>query len=389
MAHLLLFLIYLTFISLGLPDSLLGSAWPVMHQDLKIPVYYAGIITAIICMFTILASLLSAKLTKKVGTGIVVVFSVFLTAFALLGFSLSNKFYMLIIFAIPYGFGAGGIDAAINNYAALNYKAKHMSWLHAMWGVGTIVGPYAMGYALTNNLPWNNGYLYISIIQFSLLVILIFSLPLWNKGKKEEKQEMKVLSLKEILNIKGIIILLVVFFSYCALEQTSILWASSYLVENNNIDVNVAATLASLFCIGITVGRFISGFIAIKLKDKDMIRLGLSVISLGIILLAINISNITSCIGFVLIGLGCAPIYPSVIHSTPIYFGKDISQSLIGVQMAGAYIGTLLMPPLFGVIADFISVKLLPFYLLIFLMVMFVGHEILLKKLNVVQKNLY
>ena len=382
MIQLLLLLIYLSFISLGLPDSLLGSAWPVIHEQMNLPVSFAGIITAIICLFTVLASILSAKITKKLGTGVVVVLSVFLTVIALGGFYFSSNFLMLIIFSIPYGVGAGGIDAALNNYVAVHYKAKHMSWLHAMWGVGAIIGPYAMGFALTNNKPWNNGYLYIAIIQLVVLLILVFTLPLWKKTNEGKEEEIKVLSIKDMLSIKGVFIVLIVFFAYCSLEQSAMFWASSYLVENNKLDTSIAAMLASLFCIGITVGRFVNGFLAIKLKDKDMIRIGLSIIFVGVLLMFININNILTCVGFVLIGLGCAPIYPSIIHSTPIYFGSDVSQSLIGVQMAGAYIGTLVMPPLFGIIADLISIKILPIYLMMFLIIMFLGHEYLLVKIK-------
>ena len=381
MIHLLLLLIYLSFISLGLPDSLLGSAWPEIHQKINVPISYAGILTATSCMFTIVSSLLSAKLTKKFGTGLVIVFSTFLTAFALMGFCLSNSFILLVLFSIPYGLGAGGIDAALNNYVAVHFKAKHMSWLHAMWGIGATIGPYVMGFVLTNNNPYNEGYLIISIIQFVLMFILMLSLPLWKKMKTEEtdEKEMKVLNFKEIFNIKGVLIVIITFFCYCALEQTAMFWASTYLVENNKIDIATAALLASLVCIGITVGRIINGFIAMKLKDKDMIRIGTSIIFIGVLFLILDINNVVTYIGFILIGLGCSPIYPSIIHSTPTYFGEDVSQSLIGVQMAGAYIGVLLMPPLFGVIADFVSIKLLPFYLLFFLVVLIVCHERLLR----------
>ena len=385
MIHLLLLLIYLSFISLGLPDSLLGSAWPEIHQKINVPISYAGILTATSCMFTIVSSLLSAKLTKKFGTGLVIVFSTFLTAFALMGFCLSNSFILLVLFSIPYGLGAGGIDAALNNYVAVHFKAKHMSWLHAMWGIGATIGPYVMGFVLTNNNPYNEGYLIISIIQFVLMFILMLSLPLWKKMKTEEtdEKEMKVLNFKEIFNIKGVLIVIITFFCYCALEQTAMFWASTYLVENNKIDIATAALLASLVCIGITVGRIINGFIAMKLKDKDMIRIGTSIIFIGVLFLILDINNVVTYIGFILIGLGCSPIYPSIIHSTPTYFGEDVSQSLIGVQMAGAYIGVLLMPPLFGVIADFVSIKLLPFYLLFFLVVLIVCHERLLRIIKI------
>ena len=381
MIHLLLVLIYLTFISLGLPDAVLGSAWPVMHQELNVSVSYAGILTFITCGFTIVSSLLSARLTKRFGTGLVVVVSVMLTAFGLLGYYFSTHFYMLAIFAIPYGLGAGGIDAALNNYVAVHFKAKHMSWLHAMWGVGATLGPYAMSFALTNNMPWNDGYLIIFILQSILLFVLFFSLPLWQKKSTSvEEVDVKVLGVKDLFSIRGLLAVLIMFFCYCSLEQTAMLWASSYLISNNNVSVEVAAFFASMFCIGITVGRFINGFVATKLKDKDMIRLGSLIIFAGVLLLFVNAHVVLTYISFVLIGIGCAPIYPSIIHSTPQYFGKDVSQSLIGIQMAVAYIGVLFMPPLFGVLADFIDIKILPIYLFIFLLLMIVCHEILLKK---------
>ena len=385
MAHLLLLLIYLTFISLGLPDALLGSAWPNMHVDLNVPVSYAGFITAIITIGTIVSSLFSAKLNKRLGIGVVFI-SVFLTAIALFGFFLSTKFYMLCLFAIPYGLGAGGIDSTLNNYVATHYKAKHMSWLHSMWGIGFTVGPYAMGFALTNNQPWNNGYLYISIIQFTIFLILVLSSPLWKKQtlnlEEVETTTTKTTSFKDIFKIKGVIILLISFFCYCALEQTTALWATTYLVSETNIDADTGAYFASLFCIGITLGRIINGFIAMKLKDKQMIRMGIFIILVGIILIVCNFHKISTFGGFILIGLGCAPIYPSIIHSIPKYFGVEVSGSLIGISMAGAYCGVLLMPPLFGLITQFISVSILPYYLLIFLIILFIGHEILLKKLN-------
>lgn len=385
MAHLLLLLIYLTFISLGLPDALLGSAWPNMHVDLNVPVSYAGFITAIITIGTIVSSLFSAKLNKRLGIGVVFI-SVFLTAIALFGFFLSTKFYMLCLFAIPYGLGAGGIDSTLNNYVATHYKAKHMSWLHSMWGIGFTVGPYAMGFALTNNQPWNNGYLYISIIQFTIFLILVLSSPLWKKQtsnlEEVETTTTKTTSFKDIFKIKGVIILLISFFCYCALEQTTALWATTFLVSETNIDADTGAYFASLFCIGITLGRIINGFIAMKLKDKQMIRMGIFIILVGIILIVCNFHEISTFSGFILIGLGCAPIYPSIIHSIPKYFGVEVSGSLIGISMAGAYCGVLLMPPLFGLITQFISVSILPYYLLTFLIVLFIGHEILLKKLN-------
>ena len=384
MAHLLLLLIYITFISLGLPDALLGSAWPNMHVDLNVPISYAGFISVTITVGTIISSIFSAKLNRKFGI-YVVFFSVALTALALFGFSISTKFYMLILFAIPYGLGAGGIDSALNNYVAKHYKANHMSWLHSMWGIGFTVGPYVMGFVLTNNNPWNDGYKIISLIQVCILVILILSIPLWRKQMKINEEEgltEEKVTFKEVFKTKGVLVLLITFFCYCALEQTTALWATTYLVEKINIDANTAAYFASLFCIGITVGRVINGFIAMKLKDRQMIRIGIGIILMGIILVLINVNTFISYAGFVLIGIGCAPIYPSVIHSIPRYFGK-ISSTLIGVAMASAYLGVMVMPPLFGVIAQYVTVNILPFYLLGLLIILYFGHEILLKKVKI------
>lgn len=390
MTQLLLAIIYLAFISLGLPDSLLGSAWPTMYIQFDVPISYAGIISMIIAGGTIISSLQSDRLTKWLGTGKVTAISVAATAVALFGFSFSHSFWALCLWAIPYGLGAGSVDASLNNYVALHYESRHMSWLHCMWGVGATAGPYIMGIALSMGQGWNMGYRYIGIIQVILTSVLIFSLPLW-KGRTEETEVeelqtdqaengKKVLSVREILKISGAREVMLCFFCYCALEQTTGLWASSYLSLHKGIPAETAAAFASLFYIGITVGRAISGFITMKLNDIQMIRLGQGIIVAGIVAMILPGSNILAMAGLVLIGLGCAPIYPCVIHSTPAHFGADKSQAIIGVQMAFAYIGTMLMPPLFGMIARGISVALLPFYLFAILVVMIIMHELLTKK---------
>ena len=381
MVNLLLAIIYLSFISLGLPDALLGSAWPTMHKELNVPISYAGIISMIISAGTIISSLQSDRLTKKFGTGKITAFSVAMTAIALFGFSITHSYLFLCVWAIPYGLGAGSVDASLNNYVALHYESKHMSWLHCMWGIGATIGPYIMGYALTNN-NWNAGYRYISIMQIVLTAILFFSLSLWKKNDEENKEKIstKVLSLKEIIKIPGAREIMICFFCYCALEATTGLWASSYLNIYKGVDIKTAASFGSLFYIGITVGRAISGFITMKLNDNQMIVLGESLILIGIILMIIPAVNIVSLIGFIIIGLGCAPIYPSIIHSTPSNFGAENSQAIIGVQMASAYIGTLAMPPLFGYIANHISISLLPFYLILILALMFIMHKLMIRK---------
>lgn len=380
MAHILLIIIYIAFISLGLPDALLGSCWPIMHEELNVPLSYAGIIAFVITIGTIVSSLMSERLTYKFGTSKVTAFSILLTAVALFGFSISGNFWLLILFSIPYGIGAGGVDASLNNYVALHYSSKHMSFLHAMWGVGTCIGPNIMSMYLLNGNSWNSSYLTISIFQIILSIVVIFSIPIW-KVRKGSNDNIKnePIKLKDIFKIKGVKEVLITFFCYCALEQTAILWSSSYLVEHYSVNEELAASLASLFLIGITVGRFISGFMSVKFNDKMMIRIGLSIISLGIILLFIPYVYLTF-IGLILIGLGCAPIYPSIIHSTPIIFGSDKSQAIIGVEMAFAYIGVLVMPPLFGVIATYINIGLFTLYLFIILVVMIFMFELLVKK---------
>ena len=381
MVNLLLSIIYLSFISLGLPDSLLGSAWPSMYKEFNVAISYAGIISMIISAGTIISSLQSDRLTKRFGTGKITAFSVAMTAAALFGFSITHSYLFLCVWAIPYGLGAGSVDASLNNYVAIHYESKHMSWLHCMWGIGATIGPYIMGYAITNN-NWNAGYRYISIIQIVLTAILFFSLPLWNKNDKENKEKIntKTLSLIEIIKIKGAKEIMICFFCYCALEATTGLWASSYLNIYKGVDIKTAASFGSLFYIGITIGRAISGFITMKLNDNQMIVLGESLILIGIILMIIPAVNTVSLIGFIITGLGCAPIYPSIIHSTPYNFGAENSQALIGVQMASAYIGTLAMPPLFGYIANHISISLLPFYLILILALMFIMHKLMIKK---------
>jgi fucose permease len=385
MFQLLLVVIYLSFISLGLPDSLLGSAWPTMYTEFHVPVSYAGIISMAIALGTIISSLQSDRLTKKLGAGKVIVISVAMTAAALFGFSFSHSFWVLIIWSIPYGLGAGSVDAALNNYVALHYKRRHMSWLHCMWGVGASVGPFIMGYALTGGQRWNMGYRYIGILQVILTFVLLISLPLWmNRSEdgqaNQEAALKKVLSLKEILVIPGAKEIMVTFFCYCAVEQTTGLWASSYLVLFKGISAEKAANYASMFFIGITVGRAISGFVTMKLNDTQMVRLGQIIILIGIITMLLPIGENISLSGLILIGLGCAPIYPCIIHSTPKHFGADKSQAVIGVQMASAYVGTCIMPPIFGLIANYITVALLPVYLLILLILMFVMHKKLVKK---------
>lgn len=389
MYSLLLAIIYLSFISLGLPDSLIGSAWPVMHVDLGVGVSSAGIITIIISLGTIISSFFSNSLINKLGTGLLTAISVLLTAIGLIGFSFASAFWMLIVFAIPYGLGAGAVDAALNNYTAVNYPARHYNWLHCMWGVGASVSPYIMSYALTGGLGWGSGFRIVFYIQIALSALLFFTLPVWKKVEKQrilkagDVEEIaddpkKKVSTKDVIKMKGVLLAFVAFFAYCAMEQTAGLWATSYLVQHKGIDATTAAKFASFFYIGITVGRAIAGIFADKMGDKLLIRLGTGGILLGILLVAIPARNNGPALaGLVVIGFGCAPIYPAILHSMPKYFGKENSQAIMGVQMAFGYIGIVAMPPLFGLLAEYINIGIYWAYLLIFAILMLVTSEVL------------
>ena len=431
MTSLLLAVIYLAFISLGLPDSLLGAAWPAMHEDLGAPLSYAGAVSMIIALWTILSSLASDRLTLRLGTGRVTAISVSMTAAALLGFSLSGSFYQICLWAIPYGLGAGSVDAALNNYVALHYKSRHMSWLHAMWGVGASAGPCLMGLAIARGAGWAGGYAAVAALQALLTLLLFCSLPLWKKrpgaaarakaaqatptqtqtaqeipaqaqttqatqamptqpqaaqaqparaqDARETPERRRPLPLAAVVRIRGAREVMLAFFCYCAVEQTSGLWASSFLHLSRGMSAERAAELAALFFLGITAGRVVSGFLTLRLSDTRMIRLGQLLLLLGVLLLLLP-ADACAVAGLLLAGLGCAPIYPCIIHATPAHFGEERSQAIIGVEMAAAYIGTMLMPPLFGVLAGRIAVTLLPLYLLALLALMTAMTERLERK---------
>ena len=371
MFSLLLIVIYLSFISLGLPDSLLGAAWPTMQPLLNVPISYAGWLSMIISCGTVISSLLSDKLLRRFGTGLVVACSVLLTAIALFGYSVSSQYWMLCLFAVPYGLGAGAVDAALNHYVALHYAARHMSWLHCFWGVGCALSPYIMSFYLHRNTDWQGGYRAISLLQIGLTVMLFLSLPLWKKkAAAAESGAEPAVPMRTMLRRRGVMQALLTFFSYCALESTAGLWASSFLVQSRGITAETAAKFASLFYIGITAGRFISGFAADRLGDRRMIRLGLGGIAAGVFLVLLPLSDVFALTGLIVIGIGCAPVYPCMIHATPIVFGRDSSQSMIGMQMASAYIGTTLMPPLFGFVADRAGLGIFPLFLAFFLILM-------------------
>lgn len=393
-ASLLLLVIYLAFISLGLPDALLGAAWPLIYPSFNIPVSYAGTLAMLISLGTIIASFQSDRLTRLLGTVRVTFYSILLTVLGLFAFAWSSNFYHLILATIPYGLGAGSIDAALNNYVALNYKSAHMSWLHCMWGIGASSGPFILAYALQKQYTWPYGYRWIAYIQLLLAIIVALSAPLWHLNKSKVKsalgfQEDKVntstikpLSLREVWQIFGAKATLAVFFCYSAMEHCTGLWASSYLVIHMGLHAELAASYASRFFLGITIGRFLSGFISFKLPDKNLIRLGQIVVSIGLITLCLANSSTLALIALTTIGLGCGPIYPAIIHSTPAHFGKERSQALIGLEMGCAYIGSCLMPPVFGQITKFLSISLYPYFLATFLIIMIFAHEKLLKQLG-------
>lgn len=377
MTTLLIVIIYLAFISLGLPDSLLGSAWPSMYQGLGSTISGAGNIFMIISAGTIVSSLMSDRVIHRFGTGKVTTVSVAMTAFSLFGFASCTAYWQLCLFAIPYGLGAGAVDSALNNYVALHLKARHMSWLHCMWGIGASVGPYIMGMCLTAGHGWQSGYRTIGFIQVVITALIFCSLPLW-KGESSsasDEENRNVLTIPQALRLTGAPQVLLCFFGYCALEQSVGLWAGSWLNVVKNIPAETAASYASMFYIGITIGRALSGFITEKMGDKRMIRIGLVIIGLGCLILIFSGNNTPSLIGLVVVGLGCAPIYPSVIHSTPFRFGKENSQSLVGLQMASAYVGTTFMPKLFGVLSDIVGITLFPIWILLLLILIIVMSE--------------
>lgn len=374
MVVLLVALIYVAFVSLGLPDAVLGATWSVMREQMQVPIYYQGILSMIISAGTITSSLMSNYVNKKMGAGLVTALSTLLTALALLGFSFSTKFWQLCLFAIPCGLGAGGVDAALNNYVAVNLSSRHMNWLHCFWGVGATIGPQIMGNFLSRGMSWNNGYLAISILQGVLTMVLLFSLPLWKKAipQAEEKSDVKTI---DAIKIRGVKLVLIMFFCYCAAESLAMLWASSYLVEYRHVDSITATLFGSLFFVGMTVGRFVCGLISGKLGDRALIRIGSSVALVGVVCIVLPVAaHWLSLCGLVVFGLGCAPIYPAIIHSTPGNFGKKNSQAIVGFQMACAYTGSTFIPPLFGLVASKAMV-LFPYIMAVCFVAVVLLHE--------------
>ncbi len=381
MYSLLLAIIYLSFISLGLPDSLLGSAWPVMSLEIGAPLSWAGFVSMIISSGTVFASLFADSVTKKLGTEKVTAFSVLLTAVALFGFSRASSYLALCLLAVPYGLGAGAVDAALNNFVALHYKSSHMNWLHCFWGVGATISPYIMGWALSSTRGWEVGYSTVSLIQFVLCAFLFLTLPLWKKTfpKKEMREEEESdLSFFDALRIKGVKGSMIAFFCYCALETSAGLWASTYLVSVRGVDEITAAHFASMFYLGITVGRLFSGFVANRVGDRNMVRSGVVLMALGVFLLLFPTKSSTLALwGLVITGVGGAPFYPALIHSTPTLYGRENSHAIVGIQMAAAYTGSTVAPSIFGLISGALKLSFYPVYLALFvvLMILFTERE--------------
>lgn len=399
MATLFLIVIYAAFISLGLPDALLGTAWPVIHVDLGVPISAAGIISMTVSGGTIISSLMSGRVLKRFGTGKVTAISVCMTALALLGFAATPGFIWLILLAIPLGLGAGSVDSGLNDYVAKHYAARHMSWLHCFWGIGAMSGPIIISQFMSRGESWRNGYLTVGIIQLGLVALLFFTLPVWDKVAKlvhkdapeaaAEPEPQKTQAPKGVfypLQIEGVKTALGSFLFYCGVESTVGLWSSSFLVTIKGLDVPTAAAWVSLFYGSITLGRFISGFVTMRMSSKMLIRTGQLSILVGVLLLLLPLPEIFALVSLILIGLGCAPIFPTMLHETPNRFGRENAQYVMGFQMAVAYIGATFLPPIFGFIASGTTFAILPLFLLVYVAVMLFSSEkvnhFMLVKLN-------
>lgn len=369
-----IFLIYLSFISLGLPDSILGSAWPLMNTDLGVPIGNAGIASIIISTGTILSSLFSYRLIRVLGTGRIVIISIAMTAIALLGFSISPSFIWLLLFAIPLGLGAGAVDAALNKFVATHYEAKHMNWLHAFWGVGALLGPVILSALVFGGNSWRSGYFTISLLQFALVLLLLFSLPKWKKYEGVDSNEIQYtkeinsdskMGLLHSFKKKGSAFGMVSFFLIASTEACIMLWGSSYLVKIEDVPAESAAGWISLYFLGMTAGRMLSGFLSIRIKNEALIQLGCTLTASGLVIMLLPLPTMFTLLSFIIIGTGLAPIYPSMLHQTPVYHGKHNSQAAMGLQMAFAYTGATLVAPLLGQSLSNISFLIFPYFLLI------------------------
>ncbi|MFV0466183.1 MAG: MFS transporter [Lachnospiraceae bacterium] len=392
-----IFIIYLAFISLGLPDSLLGTSWPLMRQDLGLQLGAAGIIAFMTSMGTIISSLMSGRLVQRFGTGKIVFVSCLMTAAALLGFSRANSFEWLILCGIPLGLGGGAVDAVLNHYVAEYYEAHHMSWLHACWGIGATVGPLIMSYFIASQQSWRMGYATVSKIQFVLVVVLLCALPFWKKVAEKRRHSQSEGEMiqnetgpsaeKSILHIPGVPSTLLTFMFYCGGEIMVGLWGASYLVTVRGIASEQAAGWISLYYLGITLGRIASGFITVRIDNRHLILYGQIFAVAGVLLILIPFSTVLIPIGLVMIGVGFAPVFPGLIYLTPRRFGSSNSARLIGYQMATAYAGNTFLPLIFGAAATFLGIGLFPFILLIFILTMIAASENIVRKLGDSQKR--
>ncbi len=371
----LLLIIYLAFISLGLPDSMLGAAWPLMQNELGLPLSGAGLVSLIVTSGTIISSLLTGKLIKKLGTGLLTLLSVAVTALALLAYSFTQNYLWLCFFALPLGLGAGAVDAALNDFVARHYSSRHMSWLHAFWGIGATSGPLLMAWMIALSNHWQNGYSLVSFVQFFLVALLALTLSLWKKSEPIQQNDSQEQHYQTpLFQIPGILPNLLAFFAYCALELSAGLWFASYLVQIRKVTPQTASAWAASYYFGIMLGRVINGFLTARFSSKTLIRAGQASILMGILLLFLP-GQIISLIALLMVGMGCAPIYPSMLHETPTRFGQENSSRLMGIQMASAYLGLTLMPPLLGLIATRSSLAIFPFALLFLLLLMFFSSE--------------
>lgn len=368
MYSLLLAVIYLIFISLGLPDSLLGSGWPTMQVSFGVPSSYAGYVSMSISFMTIISALLSPRMIRRFHTKWIVIVSIFLTIMGLFGFSISTSYWMLFLFVIPYGLGAGAIDASVNHYVANNFSGSVMNFLHCFYGVGAVISPNIMALALSR-ARWNEGYRWTAYIQMGILLVCIFSLPLWKRTENEtETEEEAGAGIREAIKVPGVILTLIAFFAYCSGECTCFLWTSSYFAGvKEGLTDGMIASFGSLIFGGLMLGRLISGFVSNKLGDRLLIRIGISIELFGILIVMLPIKNwIPAAIGFVIIGTGMGPVYPAIQHMAPENFGKRYSAAVIGLQMASAYVGSTFMPMVFGILQLHAGIGIMPFYLLLF-----------------------
>jgi len=389
---LLLSLIYLAFISLGLPDSILGVAFPVFQAEWNLPLGAGGIINMVVIGGTIISSLTSGWILEKIGTGKVALISCLLTGTALLGFSISPTFLWLILLAVPLGLGGGAVDTALNNYVALHFKAHHMNWLHSFWGVGATAGPVIMGAALVLTDSWRMGYRTISLIQLFLAAILMVSLPLWKKHKSLSEQRQVPLNdsgekgdpkdhQKEpqkgmaVFKIPGVMAALVTLILYCAIESAAGLWGSSFLIRERGLSAEAGAFWMAMYYGGITAGRFFSGFLSFKFNNTQLIRMGTVMTFMGVVSLFFPLPMVLVGAAFTLIGLGLSPIFPTMLHETPRRFGKENSQRIIGLQMGFGYFGHAFLSPLLGVIMQFSGLSYLPLFLGLFIAGVLAGSE--------------